>query len=288
MLNGLCGRSSAYYSSWSKAFQSNRQEYSQTFFSPLILLLLFLVCRSCWGGVRKRLQLELKNFQKSNQAAPASRVEQELQLGERFLVELGPSDVRSPLEGKKSENELLKESCPHCRQSFGVWLPPTLCGRCEQVACTGPCCTQFAVSTEQTCCKKCWPGLRPELQQRILHAPSESVATTLRSELDAFVFWFDTVTPSQYYESLKQGKAIERFQSSSAIALSRKAATAACIRCHAEFDKGRHLWHMCSECQGEVCKGKKERGKVVIFVFLTVYLESFLVPHHTMTFHFSC
>jgi hypothetical protein len=66
------------------------------------------------------------------------------------------SDIQNPLEGKYSASEVCSQSCPYCKASFGIWVPPVQCSRCSKLVCAQKCCSQFFASLSGSQCRGCW------------------------------------------------------------------------------------------------------------------------------------
>ncbi len=214
------------------------------------------VCRSCWAGVKRRLLLEGKTVAAvgGDGAALAMRIRQEVSLGEKFLVELTANDIKNPLEGKKSADEVRREQCPHCKQAFGVWVPPVACGRCSKLVCAGKCCSQFFAMLDGSQCRACWGAAKADLQNTLSQKrDSEAATLQIRNHLDVGTYWLETITPAQLLDSTRSGRRIERMSMSSLQMRKRTIGGASCSRCLCEFDQGEHRFNMCTECKGDVC-----------------------------------
>lgn len=94
-----------------------------------------------------------------------------------------------------------------------------------------------------------------DLQQKLASAPEDSaIRGGLSHELEVGSYWLEQVTPQQYLDGLRNGRPIERL-TMSVLPVRRRAAGAGavCTRCVNEFDQDKHSWHMCTECNSEVC-----------------------------------
>lgn len=210
-------------------------------------------CRACWPGWQKKLQLELKTAQRAKDASSEKRIAEELSLGNRFLVDLQAADIKHPLEAHgRTVADVKDKKCPYCANAFGVWLSPTQCHNCEAFVCIGKSCSQYFSVLDGTHCRACWPKAKDQVQRAVLAAQSEATAAALQNDVSSGVFFFEQVTPAQYYEALRKGKPLTH--GAPVVELpKRRAIQAACKLCHQEFDKTEHAWKQCSECSSEVC-----------------------------------
>ncbi len=209
------------------------------------------VCRSCWAGVKRRLLVEARSAGTSPEIK--SRIEQEISIGDKFLVELSSNDIHNPLEGKFSISEVCSQSCPYCKSSFGVWVPPVQCNRCSKLVCAQKCCSQFIATLSGSQCRGCWGMAKADLQTGLQAASSESIALQLRKQLDIGTYWLETITPSQLSDSVRSGRPIERMSLTTLRAVKRPVNDALCSLCHQDFDTEAHHFSVCSECKADVC-----------------------------------